>query len=107
MEFETKIWAVVQNLDGTIESPFCELKPATHMENRLTAPPSLPCLQGMGIRRGGCFLLILFVYFFSPHTVPAALASHPYSNSRASRECPSHFHAGLGNSHPANPNPGS
>lgn len=42
MEFETKIWAVVQNLDGTMESPLCELRPATHMENRLTAPPPHP-----------------------------------------------------------------
>lgn len=40
MEFETKIWAVVQNLDGTMESPFYDLEPATHMENRLTALPS-------------------------------------------------------------------
>lgn len=55
MEFETKIWAVVQNLDGTMESPFCELEPATHMENR----PTPPHLQGMGVWGGAAFFWFL------------------------------------------------
>lgn len=94
MEFETEIWAVVQNLDGTMESPFCELKPATHMENRLTAPQSLPHLQGVDIRRGGSFLLILFVYFFSP-TVPGSPCLHIHTIIAALvRDAPATFMQG-------------
>lgn len=72
MESETDIWAVVQNPDGTMESPFYELEPATHMENRLTTPPSPPRLQEMGVRRGGCFLLPCYVYSLCP--------CHPYQS---------------------------
>lgn len=69
MEFETNIWAVVQNLDGTMESPFYELEPATHMGNRLTTPRSLPHQQGMSVRRGGWFFLIRLCTSFT-HTIP-------------------------------------
>lgn len=63
MEFETKIWAIVQNLDGTMESPLYELKPATHMENRLPLSPPHPiseeCMPGEGLASHSFCVLLL------------------------------------------------
>lgn len=105
MEFETQIWAIVQNLDGTTESPFCELEPATHMENRLTTPPCPPHLQGIGVRRGGCLLLVPFVYFsYAPRPVNPCLSIHSIAGLVRNA---GPFQAGVGKHPPAGPNAGS
>lgn len=70
MEFETNIWAVVQNLDGTMESPFYELEPATHMGNRLHAAPSSPINKELVSGEGAGFFSFVSCTTFT-YTMPA------------------------------------
>lgn len=89
MEFETNIWAVVQNFDGTMESPLYELEPATHMGSRLTTCPSPPTSKEWVSGKGVGF----FLDFCYPHKAGLIAA-------------PQHVHAEVGQYHPSNPNPG-
>lgn len=84
VEFETNIWALVQNLDGTMESPLCELKPATHVGTRLTTHPSPPHRQRMGVRRRGWFLLKLpLPTLYLPVTACKSIQSRANCNAPA------------------------